>query len=151
MSIKFQNHLIEEQFIQVKPEEIKCIKFQENHEHPTVKITPMDNMGKTYEFIIDSYNENLYKNQTLLLLRCPTQMVIEGIPRKFQNNFIKFLKEWFYSNKKFSLTLTNLEYDLEFNFFEKPVSISKENFFFEGVFNEEYIIFRILLSHSLLR
>ena len=149
--MEFNNHLIDEKFVKNKEEELYCIKFSsDSGEYSTVEITSSSNPDKKYTFIIGDYKEQFYKDQTLLTLRLPLAIEKAGRTLQFKNNFIKFLKSWYYSNDTFSMTLTNLQSNLEFNFFKEIITINKSNFFFEGI-KDKIVIFRILLDHSLLK
>ena len=149
--MEYHNHLIDEKFVKDKEKELYCIKFNSgNVEYPTIEITSSSNPDKKYTFIIGDYKEQFYKDQTLLTLRLPLVIEKTGRTLQFKNNFMKFLKSWYYSNDTFSMTLTNLQSNLEFNFFKEIITIKKSNFFFEGI-KDKIVIFRILLDHSLLK
>ena len=149
--MEYHNHLIDEKFVKDKEKELYCIKFNSgNGEYPTIEITSSSNPDKKYTFIIGDYKEQFYKDQTLLTLRLPLVIEKTGRTLQFKNNFMKFLKSWYYSNDTFSMTLTNLQSNLEFNFFKEIITIKKSNFFFEGI-KDKIVIFRILLDHSLLK
>ncbi|KUL99053.1 hypothetical protein RO03_05860 [Fusobacterium nucleatum subsp. nucleatum] len=149
--MEFHNHLIDEKFVRNKEEELYCIKFSsDSGEYSTVEITSSSNLDKKYTFIVVDHKEQFYKDQTLLTLRLPLAIEKAGRTLQFRNNFIKFLKSWYYSNDTFSMTLTNLQSNLEFNFFKEIITINKSNFFFEGI-KDKIVIFRILLDHSLLK
>ena len=149
--MEYHNHLIDEKFVKDKEKELYCIKFNSgNGEYPTIEITSSSNPDKKYTFIIGDYKEQFYKDQTLLTLRLPLVIEKTGRTLQFKNNFMKFLKSWYYSNDTFSMTLTNLQSNLEFNFFKEINTINKSKFFFEGI-KDKIVIFRILLDHSLLK
>ena len=149
--MEFHNYLIDEKFVRNKEEELYCIKFSsDSGEYSTVEITSSSNPDKKYTFIVVDHKEQFYKDQTLLTLRLPLAIEKAGRTLQFRNNFIKFLKSWYYSNDTFSMTLTNLQSNLEFNFFKEIITINKSNFFFEGI-KDKIVIFRILLDHSLLK
>ena len=149
--MEYHNHLIDEKFVKDKEKELYCIKFNSgNGEYPTIEITSSSNPDKKYTFIIGDYKEQFYKDQTLMTLRLPLAIEKAGRTLQFKNNFIKFLKSWYYSNETFSMTLTNLSNNLEFNFFKESVAIDETNFFFEGI-KDNMVIFRILLNHNLLK
>ena len=149
--MEYHNHLIDEKFVKDKEKELYGIRFNSgNGEYPTIEITSSSNPDKKYTFIIGDYKEQFYKDQTLLTLRLPLVIEKTGRTLQFKNNFMKFLKSWYYSNDTFSMTLTNLQSNLEFNFFKEIITINKSNFFFEGI-KDKIVIFRILLDHSLLK
>ena len=151
------NHLINEDFVFKKSQQLCCIEFIED-EIPSIIITSNTNSSNKYEFQIEKYDEYFYKNNTLLELKLPFIEKKDGKDNNLTDSFIKFLKKWYYTDEKFSIQLTKLRSNLEFNFFKTSISIDKNNFFIHDFYgnNPETkisrgIIFRILLNHKLLK
>ena len=150
------NHLINEDYVFKKPQQLCCIEFIED-DTPSIIITSKTDYSNKYEFKIKNYCEYFYKNNTLLELRLPFVIKDNGKDNELINSFIKFLKKWYYTDEKFSVQLTKLRSNLDFNFFKNPVNINKNIFFVHGFYDKNSetktsggIIFRILLNHKLL-
>ena len=151
------NHLINEDYVFKKPQQLCCIEFIED-ETPSIIITSDTNSSNKYEFKIKNYCEYFYKNNTLLELALPFVVKKDGKDNELTDSFIKFLKKWYYTDEKFSIQLTKLRNNLEFNFFKDSISINKNTFFIHGFYDNNPetkisrgIIFRILLNHKLLK
>ena len=146
--MEFNNYLIDEKFLRNKEDELYCIEFLDNGEFPVLVIDTGINEEKNYEFIISSYKEQFYENdKTLLTFFLPLNIKKGDKILEFKNNFIKFLRRWYYGKGSYVLKLNNLKNDPDYDIFKNIVPLTKNNFFFEGI-KDNLVIFRILLNHN---
>ena len=146
--MEFINYLIDEKFLRNKEKELYCIEFLDNEKTPTLIIDTGINEEKNYEFIIASHKEQFYENdKTLLTFFLPLNLNKDNKELNFENDFIEFLKRWYYGEGHFVLKLTNLKKDPNYDIFKTIVPLDKTNFFYEGI-KDRLAIFRILLKHD---